>query len=111
MPGGDDFDRWEFNRVTRACRQPGSAYKPIFYSLALDRGYAYDTMWNDKLKAEGDPTTGELWIPQNVDGSYNLQVSLERALAWAKNPPSVESFQILGPNDVELWSHRLGIST
>ncbi|MCA1663484.1 MAG: transglycosylase domain-containing protein, partial [Myxococcales bacterium] len=43
MAGGDDFDRSEFNRVTQACRQPGSAYKPIYYSLALDRGYAYDT--------------------------------------------------------------------
>jgi penicillin-binding protein 1A len=97
--------------VTQACRQPGSAYKPIYYSLALDRGYAYDTMWNDKLKAEIDPTTGELWIPQNVDGSYNASVSLERALVWSKNPPSVEIFHILGSKDVEKWSHRLGITT
>ncbi|HEY2745458.1 MAG TPA: PBP1A family penicillin-binding protein [Polyangia bacterium] len=111
MAGGDDFDRSEFNRVTQACRQPGSAYKPIYYSLALDRGYAYDTMWNDKLKAEIDPTTGELWIPQNVDGSYNASVSLERALVWSKNPPSVEIFHILGTKDIEKWSHRLGITT
>jgi penicillin-binding protein 1A len=79
--------------------------------LALDRGYAYDTMWNDKLKAEVDPTTGELWIPQNVDGSYNASVTLERALVWSKNPPSVEIFHILGSKDVEKWSHRIGIST
>ena len=111
MAGGDDFDRSEFNRVTQACRQPGSAYKPIYYSLALDRGYAYDTTWNDKLKAEIDPTTGELWIPQNVDGSYNASVSLERALVWSKNPPSVEIFHILGTKDVEKWAHRLGITT
>jgi len=111
MAGGDDFDRSEFNRVTQACRQPGSAYKPIYYSLALDRGYAFDTVWNDKLKAEIDPTTGELWIPQNVDGSYNASVTLERALVWSKNPPSVEIFHILGAKDVEKWSHRLGITT
>ena len=111
MAGGDDFDRSEFNRVTQACRQPGSAYKPIYYSLALDRGYAFDTVWNDKLKAEVDPTTGELWIPQNVDGSYTTSVSLERALVWSKNPPSVEIFHILGSKDVEKWSHRLGITT
>ncbi len=109
MSGGDDFDRSEFNRVTQACRQPGSAYKPIYYSLALDRGYDYNTLWNDKPKAEVDPLTGELWIPQNVDGSYNTQVSLERALVWSKNPPSVEIFRILGAKDVEKWSHRLGI--
>ena len=111
MVGGDDFDRSEFNRVTQACRQPGSAFKPIYYSLALDRGYSYDTMWNDKLKAEVDPTTGELWIPQNVDGSYNKTVSLERALVWSKNPPSVEIFHILGTKDVEKWAHHLGITT
>jgi penicillin-binding protein 1A len=111
VAGGDDFDRSEFNRVTQACRQPGSAYKPIYYSLALDRGYSYDTMWNDKLKAEIDPTTGELWVPQNVDGSYSAQVSLERALVWSKNPPSVEIFHILGTKDVEKWSRRLGIAT
>ena len=111
MAGGDDFDRSEFNRVTQACRQPGSAFKPIYYSLALDRGYAYDTVWNDKLKAEIDPTTGELWIPQNVDGSYNASVSLERALVWSKNPPSVEIFHILGAKDVERWARRLGITT
>lgn len=109
--GGDDFDRSEFNRVTQACRQPGSAYKPIYYSLALDRGYSYDTLWNDKPKAEVDPTTGELWIPQNIDGSYNVQVSLERALVWSKNPPSVEIFRIAGAKDVESWSHKLGITT
>ncbi|MDB4968278.1 MAG: Peptidoglycan glycosyltransferase [Myxococcales bacterium] len=111
VAGGDDFDRSEFNRVTQACRQPGSAYKPIYYSLALDRGYAFDTLWNDKLKAEIDPTTGELWIPQNVDGSYNAQVTLERALVWSKNPPSVEIFHILGSKDVEKWARRLGLTT
>jgi penicillin-binding protein 1A len=111
MAGGDDFDRSEFNRVTQACRQPGSSYKPIFYSLALDRGYSFDTVWNDKLKAEIDPSTGELWIPQNVDGSYNASVTLERALVWSKNPPSVEIFHILGSKDVEKWARRLGITT
>jgi penicillin-binding protein 1A len=111
MAGGDDFDRSEFNRVTQACRQPGSAYKPVFYSLALDRGYAYDTMWTDKLKSEIDPVTGELWVPQNIDKNYSAQVSLERALVWSKNPPSVEIFRLLGSKDVERWARRLGIST
>jgi penicillin-binding protein 1A len=111
MAGGDDFDSSEFNRVVQACRQPGSAYKPIYYSLALDRGYAYETLWNDKPKAEVDPNTGELWIPQNVDGSYTQQVTLERALVWSKNPPSVEIFHILGAKEVEAWAHRLGIAS
>ena len=37
MVGGEDYDRSEFNRVSQACRQPGSVYKPMYYSLALDQ--------------------------------------------------------------------------
>jgi penicillin-binding protein 1A len=111
MAGGDDFDRSEFNCATQACRQPGSAYKPIYYSLALDRGYAYSTTWNDKPRVEVDPVTGEKTVMQNVDGSYSQQVTLERALVWSKNPPSSDIFQILGAHDVEAWSRRLGMST
>ena len=109
MAGGNDFDRSEFNRVTQACRQPGSAYKPIFYSLALDRGYDYGTLFTDKPRAEVDPETGELWIPQNIDGSYGQAVTLERALVWSKNPPSVDIFRLVGTKDVAGWAQRLGI--
>lgn len=109
MAGGNDFDLSEFNRVTQACRQPGSAYKPIYYSLALDRGYAYDTLWPDKPKAEIDPVTGEKWVPENIDGTYGQLVSLQRALVWSKNPPSVEIFRIVGSDDTEAWARRLGI--
>ncbi len=111
MAGGSDYDRSEFNRVVQACRQPGSAYKPIYYSLALDRGYSYDTMWNDKVKVEIDPVTGEQWLPTNIDGSYGQQVNLERALIWSKNPPALEVFKTMGKKDVEGWARRLGMTT
>ncbi|HNI58677.1 MAG TPA: transglycosylase domain-containing protein [Pseudomonadota bacterium] len=111
MAGGSDYDRSEFNRVIQACRQPGSAYKPIYYSLALDRGYSYDTMWNDKVKVEIDPVTGEQWLPTNIDGSYGQQVNLERALVWSKNPPALEVFKTMGKKDVEAWARRLGMTT
>lgn len=111
MVGGSDYDRSEFNRVVQACRQPGSAYKPIYYSLALDRGYGYDTMWNDKVKVEIDPVTGEQWLPTNIDGSYGQQVNLERALIWSKNPPALEVFKTMGKKDVEAWARRLGMTT
>jgi membrane carboxypeptidase/penicillin-binding protein len=111
MAGGSDYDRSEFNRVVQACRQPGSAYKPVYYSLALDRGYSFDTLWNDKVKAEIDPVTGESWVPQNIDGSYGVQVNLERALVWSKNPPSLEIFKTLGKKDVAAWARRLGMTT
>jgi len=111
MVGGLDFDRSEFNRVVQACRQPGSAYKPIYYSLALDRGYGYASLLNDTPRAEVDPITGEIWVPQNLNNTVEYQVNLEYALVWSKNVPSVQLFKLVGGKDVEAWARRLGITT
>jgi penicillin-binding protein 1A len=111
MVGGGDFDRSEFNRVVQACRQPGSTYKPIYYSLALDKGYGYDSLLNDIPKAEVDPITGEVWIPTNLNNSIEYQVTLEYSLVWSKNVPSVQLFKLVGGPDVEAWARRLGITT
>jgi penicillin-binding protein 1A len=111
MVGGLDFDRSEFNRVVQACRQPGSTYKPIYYSLALDRGYGYASLLNDTPRAEVDPITGEVWVPQNLNNTVEYQVNLEYALVWSKNVPSVQLFKLVGGRDVEAWARRLGITT
>jgi penicillin-binding protein 1A len=111
MVGGFDFDRSEFNRVVQACRQPGSTYKPIYYSLALDRGYGYASLLNDTPRAEVDPITGEVWVPQNLNNTVEYQVNLEYALVWSKNVPSVQLFKLVGGKDVEAWARRLGITT
>ena len=111
MIGGDDYDRSEFNRVTQACRQPGSSYKPIYYSLALDRGYGFSSLLNDLPRAEVDPITGEVWTPTNLNNTVEYQVTLEYALIWSKNVPSVQLLKLMGPRDVEAWARRLGITT
>ena len=111
MIGGDDYDRSEFNRVTQACRQPGSTYKPIYYSLALDRGYGFGSLLNDVPRAEVDPITGEVWTPTNLNNTSEYQVTLEYALIWSKNVPSVQLFKLMGGHDVEAWARRLGITT
>ena len=111
MVGGDDYDRSEFNRVVQACRQPGSAYKPIYYSLALDRGYGFGSLLNDVPRAEVDPITGEIWTPTNLNNTVEYQVTLDYALIWSKNVPSVQLFKLLGGKDIEAWARRLGFST
>jgi penicillin-binding protein 1A len=111
MVGGLDFDRSEFNRVVQACRQPGSTYKPIYYSLALDRGYGFASLLNDTPRAEVDPITGEVWVPQNLNNTVEYQVNLEYALVWSKNVPSVQLFKLMGGKDVEAWARRLGMTT
>jgi penicillin-binding protein 1A len=111
MIGGDDYDRSEFNRVTQACRQPGSSYKPMYYSLAMDRGYGFGSLLNDVPRAEVDPITGEVWTPTNLNNTVEYQVTLEYALIWSKNVPSVQLFKLMGSHDVEAWARRLGITT
>jgi len=111
MQGGLDYDRSQFNRVTQACRQPGSTYKPIYYSLALDKGYGFTSLLNDVPRAEVDPVTGEVWTPTNLNNTVEYQVTLEYALIWSKNVPSVQLFKLVGGHEVEAWARRLGITT
>jgi penicillin-binding protein 1A len=111
MVGGQDFSRSEYNRAVQACRQPGSTYKPIYYSAALDQGYSFDALLNDVPKAEVDPVTGEVWVPVNLHGSVDFQVTLEYALVYSKNVPSVDLFSKVGAKAVEAWARRLGFTS
>jgi penicillin-binding protein 1A len=111
MVGGYDHDRSEFNRVVQACRQPGSTYKPIYYSLALENGYGYASLLNDIPRAEVDPITGEVWTPTNLNNTVEYQVTLEYALVWSKNVPSVQLFKLVGGLAVENWARKLGFTT
>ncbi|MCG8418815.1 MAG: transglycosylase domain-containing protein [Proteobacteria bacterium] len=111
MVGGNDFSRSQYNRAVQACRQPGSTYKPVYYSAALADGYGYDSLFNDVPRPIVDPVTGEVWIPTNIDGSSTTQVTLEYALVRSKNVPSVAIFEKLGADRVKQWARRLGFTT
>ncbi len=113
MVGGYDYDRSVFNRVTntRACRQPASSYKPIYYSLGFNEGYGFDTVLKDVPITIVDPTTGEEWSPNNLGATMDFAVSLEYALVFSKNISSIDLFQRLGAKNVEAWARRLGITT
>jgi penicillin-binding protein 1A len=110
MVGGSDFDRSEFNRISQGSRQPGSTYKPIYYSLALEKGYGFGSLLNDIPRAEVDPITGEVWVPTNLNNTVDYQVTLEYALVWSKNVPSVQLYKLCGGHDVEAWARRLGFT-
>ncbi len=111
MVGGADYDRSVFNRAVQACRQPGSTYKPIYYSLGLDQGYGFDTVLDDIPISITDPNTGEVWTPANLGETLDNAVTLEYALVFSKNIPSVDLFRKLGAKNVEQWARRLGFST
>ena len=111
MVGGYDHARSEFNRAYQACRQPGSTYKPIYYSLALDQGYGFDTILNDVPVTIVDPVTGIEWTPENLNDELEGDVTLEYALVFSKNIPSVDIFKRLGAQNVEQWARKLGFTS
>jgi len=111
MVGGTDFDRSVYNRAYQAERQPGSTYKPIYYSAAFTKGYGYDTALNDVPRAEVDEKTGEIWTPENFQGTMDNKVTLEYALVFSKNVASVDVFKKVGADNVEKWARRLGFTT
>jgi penicillin-binding protein 1A len=111
MVGGYDYDRSVFNRAVQACRQPGSTYKPIYYALGLDQGYGFDTRLNDIPVTIIDKETGEKWTPTNLNDTLDSDVTLEFALVFSKNVPSLDLFMRLGAKNVEAWARRLGFTT
>ena len=111
MVGGYDYARSELNRAVQSCRQPGSTYKPIYYSAAIDDGFGFDSMFYDRPVSIVDPVTGEVWTPTNLHGSVDNDVTLEYALVFSKNIPSVDLFQKVGADNVEKWARQLGFTT
>ena len=109
MEGGLDYDRSQFNRTTQACRQPGSVFKAIYYSLALDGGHwRMDSVLEDRPYV---PEPGEEWNPQNLGQTLDGEVLLRTALIRSLNLPSIRLFQSLGAENVVAWARRLGFTT
>jgi penicillin-binding protein 1A len=111
LVGGNDYTRSVYNRMVQACRTPASAFKPIYYSLALESGYGYDTVLYDEKVTIKDPVTGVEWTPKNIFEDLDGDVSLEYALVHSKNIPSIDLFKRLGAENVLKWARGLGFTT
>ena len=112
MVGGSDYDRSEFNRAVQACRQPGSTYKPIYYALGLDQGYGFDTVLEDRpIDRWSTRRPARSGSRPNLGDTLDNAVTLEYALVFSKNIPSIDLFKRLGAKNVESWARRLGFTT
>jgi penicillin-binding protein 1A len=113
MVGGYDYDRSVYNRITnpKACRSPASSWKPIYYALGFREGYGFDTVLKDVPITVVDPETGEEWTPNNLGDTLDFAVTLEYALVFSKNIPSLDLFQRLGAKNVEAWARQLGFTS
>src|SRR3974390_3544134 len=97
MVGGFSFDQSQFNRATQAYRQPGSSFKPIVYSSALDNGYTPSTVVVDAPIEIDQGQGGGVWRPENYSsGKYNGPTTLRNALRLSLNTVTVRLAQDIG---------------
>ena len=111
MVGGKDYYESSYNRATMAKRQPGSAFKPIIYALAVENGFSQNQMVLDAPVAFKNSSSQEVWQPQNFSGTYSGEITFRKALANSKNIPAVRLIQMLGPSAVVQFAHTMGISS
>lgn len=111
LVGGRDFKDSQFNRITQARRQAGSAFKPILYTAAIDNGYNPSDLIDDSPITLETYENGEktYWIPQNYDKRYLGKITLRKALALSRNLASVRLILDIGPETVIEYARKLGI--
>jgi len=114
LVGGRDYLVSQFNRVTSARRQPGSAFKPIVFLAALKAGDSAP-FFTAASRVEDLPITvesgGQPWSPKNSDDRYEGIVTVRQALEQSLNSATVRIAQTVGLPNVIAMARALGIQS
>ncbi|MBW4686735.1 MAG: penicillin-binding protein [Komarekiella atlantica HA4396-MV6] len=109
LVGGVDSKKSEFNRVTQAQRQPGSAFKPFVYYTAFASGkFTPSTTVLDTPVTYPDVMDGS-YSPRNYDNTFRGAMSIRTALALSRNVPAVKIGKTVGINKIIATCRLLGI--
>ena len=112
MVGGRDFSKSEFNRATQSRRQPGSAFKPLIYTAAFDKGMNPSTRIVDSPIVFEDPSTEDgLWKPKNFDEKFLGPVTLRTALVQSRNIVTIKILQEIGVDYAASYAMNMGITS
>ena len=112
MVGGRNFQHSEFNRATQSRRQPGSAFKPIIYTAALDKGLTPSTVIVDAPIFYPDPQQPDgLWSPQNFDRKFLGPTTLRNALIHSRNIVSIKILEEIGVDYAISYARNMGIAS
>ena len=109
LSGGFSFKKSEFNRATQALRQPGSAFKPFIYALALENGYSPSTLILDAPLVLKQGTDLKMWKPENYGKKFYGRSTLREGLEKSRNLMTVRISQDLGLKKIVNLSKNLGI--
>jgi len=111
MLGGTDFTKSQFNRATQARRQPGSAFKPVIFTAALEKGMTPATMIVDEFLQLRSGRSGEPWEPKNYDNTFAGPTSFRNALVHSRNIVTIKILQEIGPASAINLAKRLGVAS
>ncbi|MDC6476396.1 PBP1A family penicillin-binding protein [Candidatus Pelagibacter sp.] len=109
LSGGFSFKKSEFNRATQALRQPGSAFKPFIYALALENGYTPSTLILDAPLVLEQGSDLKMWKPENYGKKFYGPSTLRMGLEKSRNLMTVRIAQDLGLKKIVNFSQKLGI--
>ena len=109
MSGGFSFKRSEFNRATQATRQPGSAFKPFIYALALENNFTPSTLILDAPIVLDQGEGLKKWKPENYGKKFYGPSTLRTGLEKSRNLMTVRIAQELGIKKITTFSKQLKI--
>ena len=109
LSGGFSFKNSEFNRATQALRQPGSAFKPFVYALALENKYTPSTLVLDAPLVLDQGTDLKKWKPENYGKKFYGLSTLRVGLEKSRNLMTVRIAQSLGIDKIVNFSKELNI--
>ena len=110
MQGGWKYAKGsEFNRVTQAYRQPGSAFKPFIYLAALDQGYTPSSIIVDG-PIEFRDSAGNVWRPENYSGEFYGPTPLRVGVEKSRNLMTIRLTQEISIDTVVDYAKKFGIA-
>jgi len=112
MIGGTDYEKSEFNRAVQALRQPGSSFKPIVYTAAVEaKGYTPEDIIEDTPVSYPGAKPGVPWRPSNFENKFEGAVTLRHALAHSINIVAIKLMAKTGIDTTIGYARKLGITS
>jgi penicillin-binding protein 1A len=111
MVGGKDFKESQFNRAVQSRRQPGSAFKPIIYAAAIDKGYTPATTIIDSPIVFEDRERDFTWKPRNYKERFYGPTLFREALAKSRNVVTIKILRDIGIDYAIDYARNLGINS
>lgn len=110
LVGGFDFYASNYNRAVQAKRQPGSSFKPLLYSAALEHGFTPATLVNDAPFFADDASIEGVWRPRNNSRTSFGPIRVREALYRSLNQVSARIMNAIGPAYVSQYVQRFGLT-